>query len=156
MIFVITGTHYQGFERLIKKMDEIAAKTNENVIIQVGYAKYKPETAEYFDFVPYAKIVELCREARAVICTDGSGSMITAIKCGKIPIVVPRKQEYGEAAYNTKSSLAREFAKENVITLLEDTDKLEVELKKDRYYVTVPPRKDNLASKLKEYIENIG
>ena len=28
MIFVTVGTHYQGFERLIKKMNEIAKKRN--------------------------------------------------------------------------------------------------------------------------------
>jgi len=40
MIFVTVGTHDQGFERLVKKMDEIAGQIDEEVVIQVGYTDY--------------------------------------------------------------------------------------------------------------------
>jgi len=30
--------HKQGFERLIKKMDEIAGKIDEEIIMQIGYS----------------------------------------------------------------------------------------------------------------------
>ena len=51
MIFVTTGTHSQGFDRLIQKMDEIAGKINEEVIMQIGSAKYKPKNAKFFNFI---------------------------------------------------------------------------------------------------------
>ncbi|RKY56218.1 MAG: beta-1,4-galactosyltransferase, partial [Candidatus Neomarinimicrobiota bacterium] len=37
MIFVTVGSHYKGFERLVEKMDEIAGKIEEEVIMQIGY-----------------------------------------------------------------------------------------------------------------------
>ena len=36
MIFVTVGMHTAGFERLVKKMDEIAGKIDEEVIMQIG------------------------------------------------------------------------------------------------------------------------
>jgi UDP-N-acetylglucosamine transferase subunit ALG13 len=47
MIFVTVGTHYQGFDRLIRKMDEIAGKIEEDVIMQIGSTQYKPINAKY-------------------------------------------------------------------------------------------------------------
>ena len=32
-------------------MDEIAEKIEEKVIMQIGYTKYQPKNAEFFDFV---------------------------------------------------------------------------------------------------------
>jgi beta-1,4-N-acetylglucosaminyltransferase len=51
MIFVTVGLHYQGFDRLIMKMDALAGMIDEEVVMQIGSTKYKPENAKYFDFV---------------------------------------------------------------------------------------------------------
>ena len=50
MIFATVGLHYMGFERLIRKMDELAGEIDEEVIIQTGHTKYQPRNAAFFAF----------------------------------------------------------------------------------------------------------
>ena len=56
MIFVTAGNHFQGFERLLKKVDEIAHRIPHEIVIQRGYSKYVPQNAKYFDHVYIAFI----------------------------------------------------------------------------------------------------
>ena len=53
MIFVTVGTHDQGFERLVRKIDELveSKKIKERVVIQTGYTEYKPRKCKWFKFV---------------------------------------------------------------------------------------------------------
>ena len=97
MIFVTTGTHSQGFDRLIQKMDEIAGKINEEVIMQIGSAKYKPKNAKFFNFInDFEKIKELNKKARVVVCHGGAGTIITALEEDKPVIAVPRLKKFNE------------------------------------------------------------
>jgi len=59
LIFVTVGMRYQGFERLVEKMDEIAGKICEKVLMQIGNTQYKPKNAKYFRFKDYAEIKEI-------------------------------------------------------------------------------------------------
>lgn len=106
MILVIVGMHYQGFDRLVKKMDQIASKINEKVIIQAGGSTYIPKCAESLTFVPYDDILDLINEARLVICHDGAGTILDILNSGKFPIIVPRLKKFGEVAYDNQAELA--------------------------------------------------
>lgn len=156
MIFVTVGSHYHGFERLIRKMDEIAGGTDEKVIMQIGYTKYKPKNAEYFDFVEsYKEIQELNQSARVVVCHDGAGSMITALQCGKLPIVVPRMKKYGEHTYENPADLAKELEKEGKIILVYDVNNIE-EIIKNKTKKTIDVASGGeLVIALKVYINNL-
>ena len=48
MILVTVGTHVLGFDRLVKKMDEIASKIDEEVIIQIGNTVIHTKTYKIF------------------------------------------------------------------------------------------------------------
>ena len=48
MILVTVGTHPQGFDRLVRPMDELAALLEEEVIIQFGSSSYEPSTPGAF------------------------------------------------------------------------------------------------------------
>ena len=50
MIFVTVGTHPGQFDRLIKRVDEIAPHIKEEIIIQRGFTRYAPKNTKYFDF----------------------------------------------------------------------------------------------------------
>jgi beta-1,4-N-acetylglucosaminyltransferase len=95
VIFVIVGMHYQGFERLVRKMDEAASLINEKIIMQIGYTKYLPKHTEYFRFKDEdAEIKSLIKEARLVVC-QGAMSIIDCLLLGTPVIAVPRLQVYG-------------------------------------------------------------
>ena len=51
MILVTVGTHYLSFDRLIKKIDEIALSIDEEIIAQIGNSKYKPKNIKYFTLI---------------------------------------------------------------------------------------------------------
>ncbi len=155
MIFVTVGLHFQGFERLVKKIDEIAAGTSEKVIVQIGHTNYEPRNAEYFKSLPQDDIEELCRSARVIICHDGAGSMIIALRYGKPIIVVPRLKKYGEILYDNKVDLGKQLAKEGALTLVWDTEDLPSALS----HIDTNPRQfksdRKLVHRLKEYINQL-
>jgi UDP-N-acetylglucosamine transferase subunit ALG13 len=81
VIFVTVGNHYQSFERLVRKMDEIAGRIDEKVIMQFGTTEYKPVNAKYFDFIEsFEEIDRLNKEARVVVSHTGVGSILTALE----------------------------------------------------------------------------
>jgi hypothetical protein len=97
MIFVTVGNHYQGFDRLIRKMDEIAGHIDEKVIMQIGFSKYRPVNAEYFSFKEsFEEIKRLNSEARIVISHAGVGCILTAFEQKTPLILVPRRKMYNE------------------------------------------------------------
>ena len=98
MIFVTVGTHEQGFERLIKKIDDLVrdGKIKEDVIMQIGFTQYKPKYCKWEKLFPYSEMKEMMQKARIVITHGGPASFIMALQEGKIPIVVPRMSKYNE------------------------------------------------------------
>lgn len=127
MIFVTVGMHSQGFDRLIRKMDDIAAKIDEEVIMQIGHTRYKPKNAKYFDFIEdFQKIKDLNKKARLVICHGGAGTIITALEQGTSLIAIPRLKRYGEHIDDHQLEIVNALAKEGRITTVHDVKDLEV------------------------------
>lgn len=153
MIFVTVGNHYQGFERLLKKMDEIAGSMDEKVIMQIGHTNYKPINAEYFDFNTYPEIQELNRKARVVVCHGGEGAIITALEQGASVISVPRLKRYGEHSNDHQLDIVNAMAEEGKIMAVYDIDGLEDALRNvGKNPVHVGCERMRLVNALKEYI----
>lgn len=93
-ILVITGMH-SGFDRLIKKMDEIAGEIDDKVVMQIGNSEYIPQNAEYFRFKDYEEIKELMSDANIVIC-QGAMTILDSLILKTPVICVPRLEEFGE------------------------------------------------------------
>lgn len=98
MIFVTVGTHEQPFNRLIKKVDDLVAHGNikEKVIIQTGFSTYNANHCEAHKMMSFDEMQQALKDARIVITHGGPSSFIEALQFGKVPIVVPRRQEYNE------------------------------------------------------------
>lgn len=98
MIFVTVGTHEQQFDRLVKFIDDLKKDSviKEEVIIQTGFSDYEPKYCKWKKLFPYQDMIKMVNEARIVITHGGPSSFIMPLQIGKIPIVVPRKKEYGE------------------------------------------------------------
>ena len=125
MIFVTVGTHEQQFNRLVKYMDEWASKHDEEVIIQTGYSTYKPKNCEWKNLYPYKTMVELVKEARIIITHGGPSSFIMPLQINKVPIVVPRRHEFGEHVNNHQVDFCRNVnERQGSIIMVEDVQKL--------------------------------
>ena len=98
MIFVPVGTHEQPINRLVKKVDDLVAHGNikEKVIIQTGFSTYNANHCEAHKMMSFDEMQQALKDARIVITHGGPSSFIEALQFGKVPIVVPRRQEYNE------------------------------------------------------------
>ncbi len=155
LIFVTVGSHYQGFDRLIKKMDEIAAKIDEEIIMQIGSTKYKPVNAEYFEFAEYSKMKKLNQDARIVISHAGVGSILTALEMKTHLIIVPRLKRYEEVSDDHQLEIAKELLDSQNITVLFDIKDIEDSLKSNFQFLHEHKR-NKLAYSLKKYIFSIS
>jgi beta-1,4-N-acetylglucosaminyltransferase len=157
MIFVTIGV--LPFPRLIIKMDEIASRIDEEIIMQIGSTKYKPNNAKYFTFKErYTEIQELNKKARVVVCPASGGSLMTAIEQGTPVVVVPRLERFKENLFDD-DQLVKVFDNEGLLAgVVYDIDELEKTLEK----VKVVPRymettnKERLITFLRNYFDEIG
>ena len=127
MIFVTVGTHEQGFERLIKKVDDLVrdGKIKEDVVMHIGFTQYKPKYCKWQKLFPYSEMKEMMQKARIVITHGGPASFIMALQEGKTPIVVPRMAKYNEHVndHQVDFSLAVNERYKNLI-VVEDVENL--------------------------------
>jgi UDP-N-acetylglucosamine--N-acetylmuramyl-(pentapeptide) pyrophosphoryl-undecaprenol N-acetylglucosamine transferase len=154
MILVTVGT--LPFTRLIRKMDEIAAQIEEEVIMQIGKDCYVPENADYFTFRGYVEMQELCKRARLVVCHGGVGSIVTAIEGGAAVVAVPRSKEHGEAVDDHQQEIVRLLAEEGKIIAASDVDELSTFLKLDSDRPAFSRVNGQLTHFLKRYVDSLG
>lgn len=155
LIFVTVGSHYQGFDRLVKKMDEIAGKINEEIIMQIGNTKYKPVNVEYFEFAEYSKIQKLNSDARIVVSHAGVGSILTALEQKTHLIIFPRLKRYNEVVDDHQLQIAKELSENPNVTVVNDIDDLEDSLKANFSFVEESSG-NRLVYSLKKYIFSIS
>jgi len=156
MIFVTVGTHYLPFERLIKKMDEIAGTIDEEVIAQIGSTKYRPKNMTYFTFKDENEILELYKKARIIVSHAGVGSLLTLINYSKPVIVVPRLKNFNEVIDNHQLELVEIMKNRENFIVIYDTKNLEDALKENVISNRDKNKKDKrLINFLKKLIETM-
>lgn len=156
MIFVTVGTHNQGMDRLVRKMDELASRLGEEVVIQRGHTTYEPHYARSFAFTAFEEMIALTRNARVVVTHDGAAAMMIALKYAKPTVVVPRQFRYREHLYQNKMELALELAAAGLVTVVYEVNDLEEAVAR-----AAPPkapldsRRDGLVAALRQYLETL-
>lgn len=130
MIFVTVGTHEQPFNRLIEKVDYLvgAGIIKEKVIIQTGFSTYVPKKCEVHKMMSFKEMQQLLKEARIVITHGGPSSFIEALQFGKVPIVVPRQEQFGEHVNNHQVDFTKLITKQmnNIIPVYNIDDLAEI------------------------------
>jgi len=143
--------HTAGFERLIRKMDEVATTINEEIIMQIGHTKYTPRNAQYFQFTTAEELKALCQEARVVV-THGAMTILDALEQGTPVVVVPRLKRYKEVIDDHQLDFARELEKEGKVIAVYDVEELEGALKKPDLKPRELAKDRRLVNALKAYI----
>lgn len=151
MIFVTVGMHTKGFDRLLKKMDEIAGTSGEEVVMQIGHTSFRPQKAKWFDFTTEAGIKEWCKKARVVV-TQPAMSILDAQEQGVPVIVVPRLKRYDEVIDDHQLDFARELEKEGKVIAVYDVDKLDEVLQKSDLKPQKLAKDKRLVNALQRYI----
>lgn len=95
MILVLTGTHEQPFDRLVRAADALAAAGDE-VVVQAGASEVALEHATGRPWYRPSQLEQLAAASEVVIAHAGPGSLALARRAGRWPVVVPRSARHGE------------------------------------------------------------
>ena len=128
MIFVTIGTHPDQFDRLIRRIDEIAPKIKEEIIVQRGFTRYVPKNIKYFEFTD--EMDKYYKKARIVIAQSATSLIEFILKYGKPVITVPREAKYKEHINDHQVEFAEYFAKKANVLMIRNMNDLTVELLK--------------------------
>lgn len=157
MIFVTVGLHYQGFERLIKKMDEIATNIKDEVIMQIGHTSYKPKNAKWFTFLEKEEdILDLYKKSNIIIAHGGAGTLLTALTLKKSLIVVPRLKKFNEHIDDQQLELAKALESKNQAFSVYNLERLEEKIECAKS-INLTKKRDNkeLVNFLRDYLKEI-
>lgn len=107
MIFVTVGNDFRGFDRLLKRMDEIAPLIPNEMLMQSGFSGYLPRNTKYFDFVPMDRAIEYIQESELVVSHAGIGTIILCKEYGTPILIFPRRKGYGEHINDHQMEIAK-------------------------------------------------
>ena len=155
MIFVTVGTHEQPFDRLTKKINEIAKKMpDERIIVQYGYSNYIPNYCICKKMMDYDEMEEKYKKANIIITHGGPASFIKSLQYGKVPIVIPRMKEFNEHVNNHQLEFVKQIEKkEKNIIAIYDINDLENAIK--QYKKTSEILLKNYKSNTQNFIDNL-
>jgi UDP-N-acetylglucosamine--N-acetylmuramyl-(pentapeptide) pyrophosphoryl-undecaprenol N-acetylglucosamine transferase len=122
LIFLLLGTEELPFGRAVDRALPLAV--DEEMVVQHGHTPLRDgaEGVTWIQFMPYERVLELCREASAVVCHAGVGAIMTARSVGKTPLVIPRLARFGEAVDDHQLQISAEFAQRNLVVQLGEDD----------------------------------
>lgn len=93
MILVILGTHTQPFDRLAEGIDNYAATTDEEIVVQMGVSNYPMQhVTQHFAYCTKDEMNEYMQQADLLVMQGGWGGMEEAIDLGKRIVAVPRRE----------------------------------------------------------------
>ena len=90
MIFASLGTMDMPFYRMAKAVDEFAATTEEEVVVQTGYTDYEYKYAKAFKFCTKEEMLNYILKANMLILQGGWGAISEAMEMRKKIVVIPR------------------------------------------------------------------
>lgn len=104
-VVVTVGNSQFGFERLVNQLRDVIPEDVE-VVWQLGSTTPARPIEGAKDFLPSSQLDSHLREADAVVCHAGTGSILGALNAGRLPVVVPRLSSHGEHVDDHQSDLA--------------------------------------------------
>jgi UDP-N-acetylglucosamine transferase subunit ALG13 len=122
MILVTVGTNEQPFDRLVRAAASIDG--SEQLLVQYGSSAVEHGRGIWIDFMTFDELAAHMRDARLVVCHAGVGSIMLARRCGKTPLVIPRRLHLREAVDDHQLVLARRLESDGLVKLLEDEREL--------------------------------
>jgi UDP-N-acetylglucosamine transferase subunit ALG13 len=163
MIYVTVGAGIGGqeFDRLIKKVDDIAPKFGEEFVVQLGASNYIPQHMKWFDYVPYDESLEYFQKAQLVIGHCGAGTIINALSFGKPLIVIPRLLKFNEHADDHQLEMATLLVQSQIARVVYDVEDLELVIKNtleevhdsEKDFSSIHRR--NLINEMREFLANM-
>jgi UDP-N-acetylglucosamine transferase subunit ALG13 len=123
--FVSVGNATQPFPRLLDAVCDLAQHLPQPVFVQYGAAEhFACPTCSGAAFLDMDEFAHRVGGSGLLILHAGAGSVIHAVRAGKVPVVVPRRAQFGEHVDDHQVEFARELARMRKIVVCEDTEHL--------------------------------
>ncbi len=156
-IFVTVGFESFPFDRLIRFIDETVARefSEAEFMVQTGNSKYIPRFCPSQQFLRFDEVVNYIKLADIVVSHAGVGTTLLALKAGKIPILFPRRAEYGEHIDNHQVDFARKMELLKKVLVAYEPSELLIKIRKYSGLVKeiLSEQGGQASSGLKEYLE---
>jgi UDP-N-acetylglucosamine transferase subunit ALG13 len=161
MVFVTVGNALQKFHRLLAAIDDLAARQffgeQETVFIQSGNnADFRSSHCDVQPFISMDEFNEKMASASLIICHGGC-TQLQAIRLGKVPVVMPRRAQYGEHINDHQVQLVNELARQGkIVPAFEASDLPRAILTAKRLNETpITPQASPMASLVAQAIEEL-
>ncbi len=150
MIFVTLGNVPIPFTRLAAKIDEIASRINEDIIIQHGYTDYHFKYAKAKKFLTSTEMERYINDASFIISHGGYGTLSECIRKNKKVIAVPRvKGEHN----HSQEELVKALEAEGYIVGVYDINDLEDKMRSVESFTPKPFKRGNAGTVINEFLE---
>jgi UDP-N-acetylglucosamine transferase subunit ALG13 len=123
VILLTLGTHPQPFERAV----DWALDLGEELVVQHGSTPPRPDAPNtaWHEFLDHDVLGGLMADADLVICHAGVGTVMSALRLGRTPVVMPRLVEHGEHVDNHQLQITRALASRNYVIPCTEREELE-------------------------------
>lgn len=159
MIFVTVGTQKFPFDRLLKKIDELAENgtIREQVMVQTGHSLYQPAHCIWSDFYPEESFYSLLQSSSLVITHGGIGTITKGLTLKKKVIIVPRLKKYAEHIDNHQLEIGEKFSQMGYALTCKHVNQLETYIEKAEHMEFQEFRfsYQNTASYLENYLKGL-
>jgi len=112
MIFVTVGS--TDFEALVQKMDELAPRLGEEVVMQTGLGTYRPSNSRCFAYA--SSLDEFYAQASLIVAHGGLGTIVEALEREKRLVCVVNPATYD----HHQEHLLRTFEAQNYLVWCKD------------------------------------
>lgn len=90
------GNATQPFQRLLDGVASIASRLPQPVVVQYGCGRFDVPGCQALRLLPMAEFERLVATSELLILHAGAGSVIHALRAGKVPVVMPRRAKFKE------------------------------------------------------------
>jgi UDP-N-acetylglucosamine--N-acetylmuramyl-(pentapeptide) pyrophosphoryl-undecaprenol N-acetylglucosamine transferase len=125
-VVVTVGTNRYGFRRMVEAVAR-SLPAGVSVTWQTGFTDLSgldlpgPELPAA-PLLPAQALFDAMRQADVVVSHAGVGSAITALRAGKVPVLVPRRRAHGEHVDDHQEEIAAAMARAGLATAVEAGD----------------------------------
>ena len=123
--FVSVGNATQPFSRLLDEVCKLAQELPQPVFVQYGAVQdFSCSHCHAVAFMDMQAFEQQVAKAELLILHAGAGSVIHAVRAGKVPVVMPRRAHLGEHVDDHQLEFARELTTAGKVVMCEDASEL--------------------------------
>jgi UDP-N-acetylglucosamine transferase subunit ALG13 len=127
LIFLSLGTHEAPFPRAVDLL-LASVQNGDHVLVQHGSTPVSGDLPNFAwrQYMPYDEIIDTMKIATTVACHAGVGTIMTALRVGHLPIVIPRLQRHREHVDDHQCDIAVRLAERGLVTCVASDSSVEL------------------------------